>query len=664
MGRQSKRPRERAKPRPKPERKGSVRLAVLPLLIVGAALVAYANSFSGAFVFDDTHHVLDNPGIVKLWPLGDVIAEARRPVVDLSLAINYALGEFEVAGYHAFNLAIHILAALTLYGVIRRTLIAERLRPRFGEAAPWLALVVALIWVVHPLQTQSVTYVIQRGESLMGLFYLLTLYCVIRGVRSSQRGWWYAAAVVACALGMGSKAVMITAPVVVLAYDWVFLGNTLRETLRRRWPLYLGLAATWWVLVELGIAGGVLSTSRPLAHVGFSYKDITPLEYLGSQPEVILHYLRLSVWPHPLSLDYEWPVARTLWRIVPYAVVMGIALLASVWGWWRRSAWGFVGLWFFAILAPTSSFIPIRDLALEHRMYLSLASVLVFMVIGGYAGLGRAFDRFGLKVSARRVIAVVLVTAIVGVLSVRVHQRNKDYRSELAIWSSAVAVRPDNGRARHNLANALLKAGRFREAIAQSREAIRIRPEHAPSYFDLGAALDQDGRPDEAMETYRETIRLDPTMTRAHLNLGVMLYQRGDTEGAIRKYREVLGIDPEHILAHYNLANALKKQGRIDEAIEAYREVVRIEPLHINARKKLGDALVGQGRVEQGVRVYREALAVNRGNPDLNFRLGIALLQLDRVDDAIAALQQTLRVKPNNEAAQRALAAARARRGG
>ncbi|MGB2985536.1 MAG: glycosyltransferase family 39 protein, partial [Phycisphaerae bacterium] len=235
--------------------------SLLPLLVILAGLAAYANSFSSAFVLDDVKHIDDNPRILKVFPLSKTLG-GRRPVVDLSLAVNYRFGQQEDRGpdpwgFHAFNLTVHLLAGLALFGVVRRTLLREPFRNSVARAAPWIALIVALIWVVHPLQTQSVTYIIQRGESLMGFFYLLTLYCVIRGADSPRGTWWYVAAVVCCTFGMGSKGVMVTAPLMVLLYDCIFISRSLVETLRRRWGLYVGLAATLIVLFACGVVGGV-----------------------------------------------------------------------------------------------------------------------------------------------------------------------------------------------------------------------------------------------------------------------------------------------------------------------------------------------------------------------------------------------------------------------
>ena len=214
----------------------------MPLVVVAAGLLAYHNSFTGPFIFDDLPSIPENPTIRHLWPIwqplsppqtGGITVEGR-PVINLSLAINYALGGYDVRGYHVLNLTIHILAGLTLFGVVRRTLLQPRLRERFGGVANELALAVAVLWTVHPLQTESVTYIVQRAESLMGLFYLLTLYCFIRSVESPRPRVWCGLCLTACAVGMASKEVMASAPLLVMLYDRAFISGSFREAWRRR----------------------------------------------------------------------------------------------------------------------------------------------------------------------------------------------------------------------------------------------------------------------------------------------------------------------------------------------------------------------------------------------------------------------------------------------
>jgi hypothetical protein len=316
-----------------------------PWLIALAGLAAYANSLTGVFVLDDQRWIVESSPLRQLWP-----PSSSRPLVHLTLALNYAWSGLAPWSYHIVNLVIHVLAGLTLYGLARRTLPHEP-----AESAAGLAASVALLWLVHPIQTESVTYVIQRAESLMGLFYLLTLYCAARGPG------WEAGAVLACLAGMLTKPTMVTAPLAVVVCDHAFWG-------RHRWKFYAALAATWLALAW-ALRAGAGDWERS---AGYGFQAVSALDYAMSQPAVIMHYLRLMVWPHPLCLDYAWPVGVS-W---PATVAVAVALAATGWSLWRRPAAGAVAALFWLTLAPSSSFIPINDLAFEHRMYLPSAAVM------------------------------------------------------------------------------------------------------------------------------------------------------------------------------------------------------------------------------------------------------------------------------------------------
>jgi hypothetical protein len=234
-------------------------------LIIVAGLGGYSNSFSGVFVYDDLFSILDNPTIRRLRPMGTVLSPpchgetvSGRPVLNVSLAINFALGGTRTWGYHATNLAIHILNGLLLLGILRRTFRLPALNAQFGSAAEGLALAIALLWIVHPLQTEAVTYLVQRAESLASLFYLLTIYGVVRGSQSGRGVFWYGVAVIACFLGVATKEIVVTAPLVVLLYDRTFLEGSFAQSLRRRWGVYVGLAASWVLLASLVISTGLL----------------------------------------------------------------------------------------------------------------------------------------------------------------------------------------------------------------------------------------------------------------------------------------------------------------------------------------------------------------------------------------------------------------------
>ena len=266
------------------------------LLIIAAGLFAYHNSFSVPFIYDDWNTVVENLFIRRLWPLvtplsaapGDALA--GRPVVSLTLAINYAGGGLTVWGYHAVNLALHIVAGLALFGIIRRTLQTESLRTRYRGQATRLAGAITLIWMVHPLLTESVTYISQRTELLMGMFLLLTLYAAIRAFESGLP-IWYLASIGACALGMGSKEIMVVAPVVVLAYDRTAHPGSWRDWWLRRQRFYMGLFATWLILPVL------------LRHADFSSKT-------GFRDASVTLW---RIWPKPSDCSRIWLRATTIW---------------------------------------------------------------------------------------------------------------------------------------------------------------------------------------------------------------------------------------------------------------------------------------------------------------------------------------------------------------
>ncbi|MGD0651499.1 MAG: tetratricopeptide repeat protein [Verrucomicrobiia bacterium] len=616
-------------------------------VIAVAALAAYHNSFSVPFLFDDPGWIQENPRI-RHASLFKVLGGTSRPVVQLSLALNCAVSGLDARGYHAFNLIVHVLAAWTLYGIVRRTLAGERLRSRYGQTAARLAFAVALLWLLHPLQTQSVTYIIQRAESMMGLFYLLTLYCVIRGAEVANGRLWYGAAVIACALGMGSKPVMATALVIVLLYDRAFLTGSFREALRRRVWLYSGLAATWLllpVLLENGSAEWKTSA-------GFAYQPIRPMEYALTQPGVIVHYLRLSVWPHPLCFDYAWPIARTPVSVVPPAALIVILLFTTVWLWKRMPPLGFLGMWFFLILAPSSSVIPIADVALEHRMYLPLAAVVALGVMGIHALVGQS--RHG-----RMAVCLALAMGL-GFLSSR---RNEDYRSELAIWMDTVAKRPGNRRAHNNLGLALVNQGRFAEAIAEYTVALRIDPDDAEVHNNLGFVLAGLGKTAEAIAEYQTALRIQPNLAPAHNNLGLVLAGQGKTAEAIAEYQAALRIKPDLAPTHNNLGITLAHQGKLEEAVAEYRAALQIKPDYVEAHCNLASILAAQGKLTEAVAEYQAALRIDPHNAEARHNLGNILVDQGKLEEAVVEYRAALRIKPDDAATHNNLGLALARRG-
>jgi Flp pilus assembly protein TadD len=502
---------------------------------------------------------------------------------------------------------------------------------------------VALLWVVHPLQTEAVSYVVQRYESLMGLFYFLAVYAAIRCGTSPKPFPWALLTVVATLLALGSKEVAVSLPIVILLYDRALLAGSFREAWRRRWGLYLGLAGAWvmfFVWQSQVPARGWAGYRLPVAWYA----------YARSEPGVILHYLYLCVWPGSLCLDYSWPVASGTLEIVGPALVIAALLAATAYAVIRRPAWGLLGAWFFLILAPTSSVMPINDLAVEHRMYLPLAAVIAAVVLGGDLLLGRVLGRFDIGPSRRAVvhgaIAALLVASAAVALGARTWLRNADYRTDRSIWECTVRQRPLGARAYNNLGVALVACGQVDEAVVDYHKALALNPEDAEAHTNLGNVFARRGQVDKAAAQYRKALKIKPDYALAHNNLGNVLARQGQVDEAVAQYQKALGIKSNDALAHNNLGNALAARGQVMEAIAHYQKALEIQPRYAEAHNSLGSALARHGQVIEAIAEYRTALEITPDYAEAYNNLGSALAGRGQFAEAISEYQKALAIKP------------------
>ena len=621
---------------PPPVRRGPG-TAKAVVLIALAALFAYYNSLHGAYVLDDGR-LLSDPNIDHPFR-GEM---AARPVVAVTFAVNHRLDGFQPRGYHLFNLLVHAVGAVTLFDLVRRTLLLPLAASRLSPWAGWVGLTAALLWMVHPLQTQSVTYIIQRCESLMGMFFLLSLWCVVRGATAGgRRGWWYAGAVAACALGAGCKEMMFALPPLALLYDRTFLTGTWRQALKARWPLYVALAVPPAVGVGALFATGFMTD--PKGTVGFGVRLYTPTTYLLTQTTAIVHYLRLSFWPVGLTIDYlDWPQARSLADCWREASVVTALFLATVYGVIRRRAWGFLGAWFFLILAPTSSFIPLQDAVFEHRMYLPLAAVVVLTV----TAVARAAVELAAWTGGRRAYGGVLGTAaaalvvVLGFLSVI---RNEDYASATALYADNVAKRPGNARVRQNLAIHLFAEGRVAAAAEQLKVADSLLL-HLPSLqTEQVRILRESGQATEAAEAAARFLAADPESDEIAFELGLSLLADNRPAEAVPYLRRAVGRKPDNKFARAHHGVALMLTGYGPEADAEFKAAFDLDPNYARELLKTArrtaltpDAKPANIRL---VAWYAEAACRMQAAPpaeDLD-TLAVCLARAGRFDEAAAA---------------------------
>ena len=502
------------------------------VLLVASGVIAYANSFAGVFVLDDEPAVALNENLRSLMPLTRALTAppdstlSGRPVATLTFAIDTAVRGGTLTAYHQTNLAIHLLASLCVFGVVRRTLNTVRLRDRLSGESTWLAFAVALLFVVHPLQTSAVTYIVQRVESLAGLLILAAVYAAIRSTEARGRASmaWGAFAVVACASAMGTKETAVGAPLLVVLWDRLFLED--RPPHRRM--LLAALFSTWAILALL-----VAAAPRGLS-AGFGFEEWPWWRYLLTQAPVIVHYVRLAFVPNPLVFDYGLPAATLAEATLPGLVIVA-AIVMAVRLTLARHPLAFPLASFFVLLAPSSSVVPIvTEVAAEHRMYLPLAGVLSILVIGPVAVWKARQGGFspGVRrgVAAAGLLALVMAAATLGRLT---FLRNDDYRDYDRLWSKTVAERPENPRARINLASSFLTQGRYKEAEEHSREAVRLAPRSAEAQANLGVALAAQGRAIEGIPPLERAIELAPDFLSARRNLAEALAVAGEFDRAL-----------------------------------------------------------------------------------------------------------------------------------
>ncbi|MFM8805213.1 MAG: tetratricopeptide repeat protein [Planctomycetia bacterium] len=605
--------------------------------IVLATVLAYANSFSGDYVFDDVGELLFNPAIETLCPPWEAMFSSprapARPLPYLTFAIDTVLWGRSLFAYHATSLLIHVVSALALFDLARVTFLSPRLRSRYGEAAVPLATAIALIWAVHPLHTQAVTYIYQRIESLTGMFCLVALACFARAAASAWSARWLAACVGATAAAMASKEHAVVVPFLVLLYDWLFSApatpSAWRSDVRRRLGFYAALCATWLVLA------GVLA-SQADKYQEFKFGKRSPVAYAFTQPGVIMHYLRLTFLPVGQCLDYSgWTEVTTpsLEHLPAYVAIAAIVAWACVGTVLRRPEAWFPAA-FLVALAPTSSVMPVEAFVNEHRMYLPLAAVVGAVVVGTHRLACVYGPRLvpGLSTERLRRAGRWALAAIVVPLALLTLARNALYHSPARIWNDVIDHDPGNHRALWRFAEMMMQQGDEAAAIELADRALDRRPS-CDVFANLAATKLVAGDYAAAERLCRRGLeRQESKLPPDHF---AVLCTSGDLAAALRlqgklteanelceprleAMRRVIGRDHSATLAAEQIvAEAMAERGDHAAAQALARDVLArarktkglTHPIAVNAAVALGRVLDAAGRHDEACSVIRETRA-------------------------------------------------------
>src|SRR3989338_1347559 len=520
-----------------------------------------------------------------------------------------------------------------MYGSVWRTLILPIFKNKFEGYEKLIAFSIALLWSLHPLQTQSVIYIIQRCESLMGLFYIATVYFLIKGFQLNNRIYYFLS-ICSCYLGMGSKEVMVTAPLMAVIYDKSFLSSTWKGLIKKRWLYYLGLCSAWILLYFVSVKRFFIQPFLEYNFVSRAPDPIPPISYALTQTQVILHYIRLSIFPRGLTFDYHWPVVKSAWEAFPHIIIIISLLMLCLWLLLIRSKLAFLVIWFFLILGPTSSFRPISSTAFEHRMYLPLFSIVAF-----FALLLNIFcKRISLKYQNRKEIKLLLFFAITTILALSLgmltYNRNEIYSSEFLLWKDATEKSPNNSRALYNagyffyqktgdtdkaigyaekaiaiepfyveamnfLGSIYTLLGDFSKAESHLQKALEIEPLNSQIMINLGILKQKQSKPEDALMLFQNAAKVSPYLPVARIYLGRAYEMKNDDVGAREQYETASRLDPESDIPHIYLGMLFEKQNKIKEAIDEHTKALEINPKGDMAHEKLGMLFLNADQTEK-----------------------------------------------------------------
>ena len=566
------------------------------VLIVAVGLIAYSNTFQVPFQFDDLPNIRANliikdfkyfvePSRAKTLLLYSALKS--RFVGYLTFALNYKLHGLTVAGYHIFNLAIHVMSALLLYWLVVLTCRTPAMKPSQNghqQVAHCIALFSALLFVAHPIQTEAVTYIVQRLASLATLFYLLSLTSYIQSrlsLSKARRFTFYAVSLLSAILAMKTKEIAFTLPIMITLYEFLFFEGQIKRRIRSLIPLLLTMVIIPFTLIGMGKPVGELISD--VSEATRVQTAMSRWDYLFTQFRVIVTYIRLLLFPVGQNLDYDYPLYHSFFSPPVFLSFLVLAAILSFGMYLFRyrklvphtRLISFGILWFFVALSVESSFIPIEDVIYEHRMY--LPSVGMFIAV--MTSLFLAKDRGKIIIPSCMVIVIMLASAS--------YARNIVWQSEVALYRDVVRGSPHKARGHNNLGYAYLEQNRLYEAVHEFLTALKLNPEYAMAHDNLGMAYGKQNRLDEATHEFLTALKLNPDLAEAHNNLGTVYLNLGRFDEAVHEFVATLKLNPDLAEAHNNLGIAYVDQNRFDEAVHEFLTALKLRPTFEEARNNL-----------------------------------------------------------------------------
>ena len=610
------------------------------LVIAAVTLWIYWPALTGAFLWDDTWYITDNPllrstvGLWKYWTQPGVWIE-YYPIEQTTQWVQWHLWGDNPVGYHLMNVALHVISALLVW----------RLFSKLGLRWAWLG---GLIFAVHPAQAESVAWITELKNTLSLPFFLGAMCCWVDYEEDQRRGD-YLGALALFALAMLCKTTMAPFPLVILLYAWWKRGRVGLVDLRNSAPFFF---------VSLVMGCVTLYVAQRYVALGHGQPDIIPLggifSRLARAGTILAFYFARTFAPIDYSPTYP------QWTTDPGSVVTYlpsvIAGLGLGWLWWKRKDWGrhaLLGLGFFILfLSPFLGFVPgsYQDFTwvMDHFLYLPMIGLIGLVLAGA--------GDFTVKYPARSTLVTAGLTIAIAFMALESHAFANLFINDQTLWTYALQRYPGNWLAHNNLSDDLIRQGHFQEAMAHGKEVLRLRPDYSDGHYNMGIILEKTGDADGARDQYRQALELNPRDAKIRVNLASTYVATGDRAGAIAEYRQAIAAAPEFAQLRYNLGSLLLQSGDTAGAIEQLKVAVQLDPALAQAHENLGSALAQSGRVSEAVREFEMAIELDSGYVIARNNLGLALSQTGRIPEAIEQFKQVLQIDPENAQAKASLA--------
>jgi tetratricopeptide (TPR) repeat protein len=626
----------------------------LALALVLATVLAYLPVWRAGFIWDDNFYVTDNPllnasdGLRRIWFSLDSPSQ-YFPLTYTTFYLEHALWGLNPAGYHVVNLLLHAANAL----------LAWRLLARLRVPGAWLA---AALFALHPVQVESVAWITERKNVLMGFFFLLSLLAWTRFIDETNKRprLFYGLALALYALALFAKTTACTLPAALLLVLWLKKMPIGWRRLAQVAPFLamgigMGLLTVWWERYHQGTQGALFG--------------LGPVERVLIASRALWFYAGKLLWPAHLTFSYpRWTISAS------DPLAYGWLLAAAALGWviWRarrRAGRGLevAAVFFAATLSPVLGFIMlytfVYSFVADHYQYLACLGPLALLAAGLERVLGWVAGRTALLKPLFCAVKPLFCAGLPLLLGALTFHQCGMYADAETLWRVTLARNPASLMARNNLGNVLFKKGHNEEAIAQFRRILEINPDYAEAHDNLGTVFLTQGDWEEAVAQFRKAVEIKPDYAEAWLNLGTAFFTKGYLEEAIAQYRKALEAAPYYAEARNNLGKALFKAGEPQEAIAQFRKAVKIEPGNSDARYNLGSALFATGDREEAIAQYREAVKIKPDFAEARNNLGIALFAKGEMEEAIAQFRKAVEIKPDYTQARNNLAKALAQAG-